>query len=74
MNEVIKSAHLIAIMVMIVTVRPNSERDVPTIEMTVSANWVAGGNSWQPPALVQMSYRHELWLNMNKNLSDDTHA
>jgi len=32
------SAHLIAIMVMIVTVRPNSERDVPTIEMTVSAN------------------------------------
>ena len=45
MNEVIKSAHLIAIMVMIVTVRPNSERDVPTIEMTVSANLVAGGNS-----------------------------
>ena len=51
-------SHLNANSVKIVTARPNSERDVPTIEITESANSVAGVNSRQPPTLVQISCVH----------------
>ena len=76
MNELVNT-YFTANIVMIVTARPNSERDAPTIVMTVSPSWVAGVSSAQSSALVQMSYRYELQKvqsDMDKILNDDTHV
>ena len=56
---------------MIVTARPNSERAVPTIEMTVSAIRMGGGSSRQSPVLVQISYSAN-WIRCKYSKQKDT--